>query len=141
MGADLNALEAILGHQFEDRGFLLRARTHRSYSSELPPQRPEADNEQYEFFGDAVLGFLISEALVARHPTLPEGRLSRAKSHLVSARWLHEVAQKIGLGEFLQLGRGEEHSGGRGKASLLSDALEAVIAALYFDGGMDPARA
>jgi ribonuclease-3 len=71
---------------------------------------------------------------------LPEGRLSRAKSHLVSARWLHKVAEQIGLGEFLQLGRGEEHSGGRVKPSLLADALEAVIAALYIDGGIEVAR-
>lgn len=141
MGADLNALEAILGHVFEDRSLLIRALTHRSYSSEQLHHLSEPDNEQFEFFGDAVLGFLISEALVSRHPTLPEGSLSRVKSHLVSARWLYQVAKNIGLGEFLQLGRGEEHSGGRVKPSLLADALEAVIAAVYLDGGMEPARA
>jgi ribonuclease III len=140
MAADLSALEAILGYTFEDRSLLLRALTHRSYSSELPRERSEPDNEQFEFFGDAVLGFVVSEALVSRYPGAPEGWLSRAKSHLVSARWLHVSADRIGLGPFLQLGRGEEHSGGRAKASLLADALEAIIAAIYLDGGMEPAR-
>ena len=139
MGADFSALEAILEHQFQDRSLLVRALTHRSYTSELRADF-QPDNEQLEFFGDSILGFLVSEALVANHPTLPEGRLSRAKSHLVSARWLYNVAHRLGLGEFLQLGRGEEHSGGRVKPSLLADALEAVIAALYFDGGMEVAR-
>lgn len=140
MGADLVALEAILGHTFKDRSTLVRALTHRSYCSELRPNCFQPDNEQLEFFGDSILGFLISEALVARHTGLTEGTLSRAKSHLVSARWLHRVALHIGLGEYLQLGRGEEQSGGRVKPSLLADALEAVIAAIYLDGGIEPAR-
>lgn len=138
--ADLQDLEAKLGYAFRDRDLLVRSLTHRSYSSETKPLRFQPDNEQLEFFGDAILGFFVSEMLVLRNPTLPEGRLSRAKSYLVSARWLHKVAQDLGLGEFLQLGRGEERGGGRGKASLLANAMEALIAALYLDGGIEPAR-
>jgi ribonuclease-3 len=140
MAADLQDLEAKLGYRFRDRDLLVRALTHRSYSSEAAPARFQPDNEQLEFFGDSVLGFIVSEMLVMRNPGLPEGRLSRARSCLVSAHWLHQVAQRIGLGEYLQLGRGEERGGGRVKPSLLANALEAVIAALYLDGGIEPAR-
>jgi ribonuclease III len=140
MAADPQDLEAKLGYTFRDRDLLVRALTHRSYSSETKLLRFQPDNEQLEFFGDAILGFIVSEILVSRYPTLPEGRLSRAKGYLVSARWLHQVAQNLGLGEYLQLGRGEERGGGRVKASLLANAIEAVIAALYLDGGVEPAR-
>jgi ribonuclease-3 len=140
MSADLQELETKLDHGFRDRELLVRALTHRSFSAEAKTAIVRPDNEQLEFFGDSILGFIISEALVTRYPGLPEGQLSRAKSYLVSARWLSRVAQVIGLGEFLQLGRGEELGGGRVKASLLANALEAVIAALYVDGGMEPAR-
>jgi ribonuclease-3 len=140
MPADLQDLEARLGHVFQNRALLVRALTHRSYSSErkLPEQHP--DNEQLEFFGDAILGFLVSECLVTLFPGSPEGRLSKLKNRLVSADRLHEVAQRLELGSFLNLGRGEEMGGGRHKRSLLSDALEAVIAALYLDGGVPAAR-
>src|SRR5436305_1452144 len=138
--ADLASLEAKLNYTFRNREFLVRALTHRSFASETKTPETQPDNEQLEFFGDSVLGFLISENLLARHPGLPEGQLSRAKSHLVSARWLYRVAEEIGLGDFLHLGRGEERGGGRVKPSLLANAVEAVIAALYLDGGMEPAR-
>jgi len=97
------------------------------------------DNEQLEFLGDAILGFAVSEYLVRHNPGYPEGRLSKLKAHLVSAVRLHEVAQELGLGEFLYLGRGEEMSGGRNKKALLSDAVEALIAALYLDAGLEAA--
>ncbi|MBC8164999.1 MAG: ribonuclease III [Bryobacteraceae bacterium] len=138
--ADLQALEAKLEHTFRDRDLLVRALTHKSFSSETRTVRFQADNEQLEFFGDSILGFLISEILVTDFASLPEGQLSRAKSYLVSSRWLHQVAQRLGLGDFLQLGRGEERGGGRVKASLLANAVEAVLAALYLDGGIDAAR-
>lgn len=140
MGADLGELEAKLGHVFRDRSLLVRALTHRSFTSELRPERLQPDNEQLEFFGDAILGFIVSETLLERHPGLAEGRLSRAKSHMVCERHLHQVAQTMGVGEYLQLGRGEEHSGGRGKASLLANALEALIAAIYLDAGLEAAQ-
>ena len=98
------------------------------------------DNEQLEFLGDAILGFLVSAELIARHPREPEGRLSKWKAHLVSASHLHKVALQFKLGDYLFLGRGEELSGGREKKALLANALEALIAAMYWDGGIEPVR-
>lgn len=144
MRADLDALEAAIGHRFVDRGILHRALTHSSHVHEQTLAGGESaarDNEQLEFLGDSILGFLISEDLLQRHPEAPEGRLSKLKAHLVSATWLYEAAQRLCLGEYLVLGRGEEMSGGRAKKTLLVDALEALIAAVYLDGGMQPARA
>ena len=143
MRADLDALEAAIGHRFADREILHRALTHSSHVHEqaLAGGQPAVrDNEQLEFLGDSVLGFLISEDLLERLPDAAEGRLSKMKAHLVSAAWLHEAARRLRLGEYLQLGRGEEMSGGRGKKTLLVDAFEALIAAIYLDGGMAPAR-
>src|ERR1041385_934534 len=139
--ADLTALEAAIGHVFRNAELFQRALTHKSRIHEQPGENPAlADNEQLEFLGDAILGFVVSECLVRRHPSFPEGRLSKLKAHLVSAARLHEVAQDLGLGEFLFLGRGEEMSGGRGKKALLSDAMEAIIAAMYVDAGLDAVR-
>jgi ribonuclease-3 len=141
MSVDLGVLERKLGHSFHDRGLLTRALTHTSHIYEQPSVGPpEGDNEQLEFLGDAILGFAVSEYLVRHNPGYPEGRLSKLKAHLVSAVRLHEVAQDLGLGEFLYLGRGEEMSGGRNKKALLSDAVEALIAALYLDAGLEAAR-
>jgi ribonuclease-3 len=141
MSVDLGVLEQKLGHSFHDRGLLARALTHTSHIYEQPSLGPpEGDNEQLEFLGDAILGFAVSEYLVRHNPAYPEGRLSKLKAHLVSAVRLHEVAQELGLGEFLYLGRGEEMSGGRNKKALLSDAVEALIAALYLDAGLEAAR-
>jgi ribonuclease-3 len=139
--ADLQGLEARLGYTFRDRNLLVRALTHRSYTFGQKPADPVSiDNEQLEFLGDSILGFLISECLVLRNAAWPEGKLSKMKAHLVSATHLHRVAQKIGVGEFLQLGRSEEMSGGRQKKMLLANALEAIIAALHIDGGLEVAR-
>jgi ribonuclease III len=140
MSTDWNRLEEVLGHHFENRELLERALTHKSRFSEKSPDDPAADNEQLEFLGDSILGFLVSETLVARHPSFPEGRLSKLKAHLVSALHLHEVALQVKLGDHLILGRGEEMSGGREKKALLANALEALIAALYLDGGIEPVR-
>ncbi len=140
MGADPPDLEEMLGYRFQRPELLQRALTHRSSVYEKNSQL-SADNEQLEFLGDAVLGFLVSDMLLERCPDFPEGRLSKLKAHLVSATHLHEVALQIRLGSHLLLGRGEELSGGREKKALLANALEAIIAAVYMDGGMDPARA
>ncbi|MEJ7608977.1 MAG: ribonuclease III [Bryobacteraceae bacterium] len=140
MSADLQELEKRLGHTFADRGLLVRALTHRSFSSEQRQSTPALNNEQFEFFGDAILGFLVSECLVLRRPGHLEGKLSKLKHRLVSADRLYQVAQALEIGRFLQLGRGEELGGGRLKQSLLADALEAIMAALYFDGGMGIVR-
>jgi ribonuclease III len=139
----LENLETALGRRFQNRELLLRAlthssRVHESQAAELPD--PSSDNEQMEFLGDAVLGFLVSESLVARFPSYPEGRLSKLKAHLVSAAHLYEVARRIELGQYLFLGRGEEMSGGRDKRTLLVNCLEALIAALYLDGGIEATR-
>ncbi len=134
------ALEAKLGYSFRNRELLQRALTHRSRFSEMSPTRQGGDNEQMEFLGDSILGFVVSEALVLRQPEAREGLLSKWKAHLVSAAHLHRCALELGLGEFLLLGRGEDMSGGREKKALLSDAVEALIAALYIDGGMEVAR-
>ncbi len=98
------------------------------------------DNEQLEFLGDSILGFIASESLVLRHPAAREGQLSQWKAHLVSATHLHSCALELSLGEYLLLGKGEERNGGRERKTLLANALEAVIAALYIDGGIEVTR-
>jgi ribonuclease-3 len=142
MGDNLEALEAKLEHRFSDRELLRTALTHKSRAFEdgADGYQLHTNNEQLEFLGDAVLGFLVSEALVAGSPASPEGRLSKCKARLVSANHLHGVARRLDLGAHLLLGKGEEMSGGRGKRALLADALEAVIAALYLDAGLPAAR-
>ena len=142
MSAQREALERAIGYSFRDAGLLRRALTHRSYAHEMSAsgQPAIADNEQLEFLGDSVLGALISELLVRQFPELSEGRLSKLKAHLVSAVHLVEVARALDLGAHLLLGRGEEMSGGRGKRALLADGLEALIAAIYLDTGLEAAR-
>jgi ribonuclease-3 len=141
MRADAEAFEAVLGHRFQNRELLVRALTHKSLAFEVTAEgETSSDNEQLEFLGDSVLGFLVSDALVTRFPSFPEGRLSKLKAQLVSASHLYRVALAIHLGLHLRVGRSEEMSGGREKKALLADALEAVIAALYLDGGVDAAR-
>ena len=134
-------LEEKLGYRFANPELLIRALTHRSSLSDKTGKMPDAeDNEQLEFLGDAVLGFVVSEALFRRYPNAREGQLSQWKSHLVSARYLHNLALIIGLGEFLVLGKGEERNGGRERPTLLANAFEAVIAAMQLDGGIEPVR-
>ena len=138
-------LEKILGHVFASPSLLQQALTHSSQAREAEAARPEAaerakDNEQLEFLGDAVLGLVTSQLLFEKFPTFHEGQLSKLKAHLVSAEHLVNVATRIGLGQYLRLGRGEERSGGRSKGTLLSDAIEAVIAAMYLDAGLEKTR-
>jgi ribonuclease-3 len=141
MAKEAGSLEQMLGHKFRDPELLERALTHKSKVYEKPSaQEGLGDNEQMEFLGDAILGFVVSECLYVHQPLSAEGRLSKIKAHLVSAARLHEVAVAIGLGEHLLLGRGEELSGGREKRTLLADGVEALIAALFLDGGLEPAR-
>lgn len=131
------------GHSFERPELLTWALTHRSLVYETKPETlpdPTSDNEQLEFVGDAVLGLAVAESLFRRFPNSREGELTRLRASLVSRRHLSAVAASIGLGAMLRLGRGEEQSGGRKKPALLANALEAVIAALYLDGGLPGAR-
>jgi len=142
MPAELASLEARINYRFTDAELLRRALVHSSLANESRsgPGSPLSDNEQLEFLGDSVLGFLIAEALVQRFPDSREGELSRLKAHLVSAAHLHGVARRLNLGSYLELGRSEEMSGGRAKKTLLVDGLEAVIAAVYLDGGLEAVR-
>jgi ribonuclease-3 len=135
---------SLFDHRFQRPDLLTWALTHRSLAYETTPESlpdPTADNEQLEFVGDAVLGLAVAESLFRRFPTSREGELTRLRASLVSRRHLGEVAARIDLGSLLLLGRGEEQSGGRRKPALLANALEAVIAALYLDGGLAVARA
>lgn len=130
-------LEERLGYRFRRRELLERALTHRSFANE----RGESGHyERLEFLGDAVLGMATAEWLFRRHPELAEGDLSQLKSHLVSKPVLARHARRLGLGPVLRLGVGEERSGGRDKDSLLADSLEAVLGAVFIDGGVEPAR-
>ena len=143
--ADLSSLEALLDHRFRSRELLTLALTHRSLGHErsaendgsLPLRR---DNERLEFLGDAVLGLVISQALYALNPDWQEGELTRVKAELVSRKHMAQVALSLDLGRFLLLGKGEERTGGRRKLTLLANAMEAVLAALYLDGGLEVVR-
>ncbi len=130
-------LEGRLGHRFRDRALLERALTHSSFAHE---GGGGADNEALEFLGDAVLGFLVAEALLARFPDMDEGGLSKFKAFLVSRPNLAETSRRLGLGAHLRLGKTAEKGEGRVKESLLADALEAVIAAVHLDGGDGASR-
>ncbi len=136
--------QALFDHAFDRPELLTWALTHRSLAYESGGDAspdPQSDNEQLEFVGDAVLGLAVAESLFRRFPRSREGELTRLRASLVSRRHLGAVGSRINLGELLLLGRGEEQSGGRQKPALLANALEAVIAALYLDGGLDAARA
>ena len=135
----MEAIEAKLDYSFKNRGLLVNALTHSSYANENRGRSCES-NERLEFLGDSVLGLVVADALCRRFPDMPEGRMTRMRAQLVCEESLHHVASELGLGEYMRLGRGEEHTGGRKRASILADAVEAVIAALYLDGGMETAR-
>jgi ribonuclease III len=132
VNADPRRLARVLGHPFAREDLLLRALTHRSASP--------ANNERLEFLGDALLGFAIAEALVARFPDADEGTLSRMRAALVKRESLAEIARGLGLGEYLRLGAGELRTGGHTRDSILADALEAVLGAVYLDSGFARAR-
>jgi ribonuclease-3 len=149
--ADLAELETVLGHGFARPELLVRALTHRSLANEQAAngQAPvgenngaEGNNERMEFLGDAVLGLVVGEALFLAHPDWQEGELTRVRAQLVSRQHMAEVATTIGLGDHLRLSRGEDRGGSlRRKSTVLSNSMEAVIAALFLDGGLEPVRA
>ncbi|MGA3049571.1 MAG: ribonuclease III [Terracidiphilus sp.] len=155
MEVELNELEVALGHDFASRDLLVRALTHRSLANQraqsdhAPAAKDEeiagpiagpGDNERLEFLGDAVLGLVVAEALFESHPEWHEGELTRVRSQLVSRQHMAEVAMAIGLGIHLRLSRGEDRSGLRYKSTVLSNTMEAVMAALFLDGGLEPVR-
>ncbi|NDW54673.1 ribonuclease III [Aliiroseovarius sp. PrR006] len=135
LSADLIAFTARIGYEFSQPDLLIRALTHGSISSATRP-----DNQRLEFLGDRVLGLVMSEKLLADDPNAPEGTLAPRYNALVRKETCADVATQIDLGAVLKLGRSEMKTGGRRKLALLGDAMEAVIAAVYLDGGLDPAR-
>jgi ribonuclease-3 len=132
----VNRLESSLGHAFADRAHLESALVHRSYCAEHPDI---ASNERMEFLGDAVLGLAVTVHVFHTYPELPEGELAKLRASVVNAEVLAEVAGEVNLGDALLLGKGEDASGGRTKPSILADAMEAVIAAVYLDGSWEAA--
>ena len=139
-GSELEPLERRIGYRFRDRGLLEHALTHRSRVHE-DASGGVFDNESMEFLGDSVLGFVIADMLFRQFPQHNEGQKSKLKASIVSAASLARLGEKISLGEFLILGRGEEKTGGRRKLALIADCYEALIAAIYLDGGIEPAQA
>jgi ribonuclease III len=135
----LDELESAIDYGFANRPLLLEALTHRSFVNESG-DRSVKDNERLEFFGDAVIDFFLSDQLFERFPDSREGELTRMRASLVDEESLARLAVQLGLGKYLRLGRGEEKSGGRGKKSILADAYEALVAAVYLDGGAAPVR-
>ena len=134
----MTALEERLGYSFRNRALLETALTHSSYANENRAFGIVC-NERLEFLGDSVLGVTVADFLYRHFPDMPEGRMTRLRAELVCEQSLHRVALELHLGDYLRLGKGEEHNGGRKRASILSDAVEAVIAAMYLDAGMETA--
>lgn len=131
-------LESLLGYRFKDPGLLIRALTHRSYVNEREGEGIQ-HNESLEFLGDAVLGFLVSSWIFHRFPNLSEGDFSKIRAYLVSAVNLLHLAEELQLGSYIRLSRGEEKTGGRGKRAIVVDAYEAIVGAIYLDGGVQAA--
>ncbi len=140
MSRNLARLEQQIGYRFDSVDLLKDALVHSSYANESGSKHPALDcNERMEFLGDTVLSLVVSTYLFSAYPELPEGNLSKIRSFTVCEKALAEFAAEIELGDYLQLGRGEEHNNGRQRPSITSDAFEALIAAIYLDGGLDPA--
>ena len=135
----MEKLEEKLGYTFHDRRLLENALTHSSYANENK-NKGENSNERLEFLGDSVLGMVVADHLYRTHPDMPEGELTRTRAALVCEDSLVEVAAQLELGQYLKLGRGEDAGGGRKRPSIQADAVEAVIAAVYLDGGIGSAR-
>ena len=134
----MKTLEEKLGYTFRDSSLLENALTHSSCANESRGKLHS--NERLEFLGDSILGMVVAEHLYRNHPDLPEGELTRTRAALVCEESLVEVAKELGLGDYLKLGKGEEAGGGRNRPSIRADAVEAVLAAVYLDGGIGSAR-
>jgi len=132
---DLEPLRQALGHHFHDLNLLRRALTHPSYVNEHPEDET-SDNQRLEFLGDAVLDFVAGAWVYCRYPDFDEGRMTRLRAALVRTEMLAQLARQVGIGQVLRLGHGEEEAGGRGRDANLCDAFEAVVGALYLDGGL-----
>lgn len=135
----MDALEAKLGYVFQDRRLLENALMHSSYANENRAHGCTS-NERLEFLGDSVLGMVTATRLYQLYPDMPEGKMSRLRAELVCEQSLHAVALELRLGDYIRLGHGETRNGGRERPSILADAVEAIIAAMYLDGGLGPAK-
>ena len=135
---NIEKLEEAIGYRFNDRKLIMQALSHSSYANEK--KRPGGSNERLEFLGDSVLSIVVSEYLYTHLTSVAEGDLTKMRASLVCEKSLHIFAQQINLGDYLLLGKGEENTGGRERPSILADAFEAVIAAVYLDGGMEAAK-
>ena len=135
----MKTLEEKIGYTFRDRGLLENALTHSSYANEHRPSKVPS-NERLEFLGDSILGLVVADHLYRTRPDLPEGDLTRMRAALVCEGSLVEVARSLDLGSYLKLGKGEDHGGGRARPSIQADAVEAMLAAVYLDGGIGQAR-
>ncbi|MGM9615342.1 MAG: ribonuclease III [Oscillospiraceae bacterium] len=133
----MTELEERLGYEFRDSRYLENALTHSSYANEREGLH---SNERLEFLGDSVLGFCAAKNLCRLYPEMPEGGMTRLRAELVCEASLHTVARSLELGRYIRLGRNEEYNGGRERVSILADAVEAIIAAIYLDGGLEPAE-
>ena len=133
----MKELEERLGYAFADGRLLETALTHSSYANERPGRE---SNERLEFLGDAVLGFCAAKNIFRLYETMPEGEMTRLRAELVCETSLHSVAVELGLGKYISLGKNEECNGGRERVSILADAVEAIIAAMFLDGGLEPAE-
>ncbi|MBR1651218.1 MAG: ribonuclease III [Lachnospiraceae bacterium] len=136
---DLNGLEEAIGYKFKDKGLLKQALTHSSYANEQKINK-SGDYERLEFLGDAVLEVVSSEFLFHKYPDLPEGRLTKLRASMVCEPSLAICARDLDLGKYILLGKGEESTGGRGRESITSDVMEAIIGAIFLDGGMEKAK-
>ena len=134
----MNALEKNLGYTFKNKSLLLNALTHSSYANEV--RGGETSNERLEFLGDSVLSIIVSEYLYSEFSKLPEGELTKLRASLVCEKSLCAFSRELEVGKFLRLGRGEDKGGGRERNSILADAFEAILAAIYLDGGIEVAR-
>lgn len=131
--------EKVIGYTYKNKNLMMEALTHSSYSNEGKREHIH-DNERMEFLGDSVLSLVVTEYLFTHYRHLPEGELTKLRASLVCEKSLFEMANKIDLGSYLRIGKGEEHTGGRSRPSIVSDAFEAVIASIYLDGGYEPAK-
>ena len=129
--------EEKIGYSFKDKSLLELALTHSSYANE---NKLKKNNERFEFLGDSVLGFVTAEYLFSEYKNRPEGEMTKLRAAVVCEKSLFKFAEQIDLGKYILLGRGEESTGGRNRPSVVSDAFEAVVAAIYLDGGMDAAK-
>lgn len=134
----IEKFEKVIGYCFENKQLIYQALSHSSYANER--KKPDGSNERLEFLGDSVLSIVVSEFLYKNYSHIAEGELTKLRASLVCEKSLHVFAKQINLGDFLMLGKGEENTGGRERPSILADAFEAVIAAIYLDGGLEAAR-